>query len=192
MTSFVVDIKSRDVCVDVIRKYIRKQSTKSDCILILANYYYDYRPYINEYLPLVLADIVVEYSHEIYNINCEICDISNESVTKDHYIYAVDVVNNELNIDFELYLSYEALVQDLTIANIELLNYKLYDHAHFVNNYLSKKLINMHLNCYHSYDEQRISAYGDVIKRINHEQFISEIIVIESLYNQFAQKKIEK
>ncbi len=113
MTSFVVDIKSRDVCIDVIRKYIRKQSTESNCILILAKYHHDYHPYINEYLPFVLANIVVEYSHEIYNIDCVI------KQTIPQY-YVVTLTNKKIFIDNNIFLRHDKTIfmYDYAINNI--------------------------------------------------------------------------
>ncbi len=186
MTIFV-DSKSLHSCINVIKKLMSNDSCiTSSHMLLVTKLYTEYQSYINTFFPTNITNTIIEYCHESFNAECKIQRDMNKPK---HYI--LFVTSNELHISFRMliYLQHNNVwISDLIIKG--LLN--IQDTITFINYYMMKKISKKYLNTMNYFvNEKEIILYDNQIKRMNYDKFITELVIIQSLFNRINMKKID-
>ncbi len=188
--SLAIDIKSKNTCLNSIKDYVLGHIFTHNHVLFLIKYNYECYSDINIHLPKVLTNIIIQYNHEIYEINCNI----TKSLDDHHQL---TITNEKLNINFQIDFLYGNRMQIYnidhdTLKNIKLLTSIPYSQLYcFVNYYLSKKS-NIHLDV-SNFDNDTISLYDIIIKRLDHKEFMNEFmnefIIVDLLFNKLNPDK---
>ncbi len=142
--TFIIDELSLTVCIRFIKQHIRRdmcfmQKTTTESSFNITKQYDKYYPFINELLPNVLCNIIIEYAQDIFNINVQLCVFHNGSYDP-RMIYMIHVTNDELYIDCKFGVK---IINSKITINIEYI-------PCIISQYISQvNVINCYMKRYH-------------------------------------------
>ncbi len=197
MNLYVIDEKEQQTWINNITDSIHNHKyntifTNNINNITVMKYHYEYYQDVLDILPNVLTNIIIEYSHEKYDVKSSIKHTIDEIDT-----YTLHVTNEELNIDFELFMTYIHGIQiyNLIINHIQL---NFHDNRYpnsqrlngdvFINYYMQEKYsiiryLPIDTECG---DRPLIKSFFDKINiLIDHEKFMNELVLIKLLYNAY-------